>query len=96
MRVKIQELWRLKREPWRAMGLTIEAWRVTMEPLRVCISLVAAHLHHIDEEHDQSLIHILREKLEPEQDPLEYDSWIRIRLKCCGSATLSGSPAMSG
>jgi hypothetical protein len=52
LKVKVQELWRLKMESWRALELTIEAWRLKMEPWSVC-KLVVGDSHHFDEEQEQ-------------------------------------------
>jgi hypothetical protein len=53
IRLKIQELCRLKMELWRAVETQVEAWRLPIEPWRVCRPLVA-DLHYVDEEQDQS------------------------------------------
>jgi hypothetical protein len=53
--VKIQELFRLKMEPWSGgvWTLAMKAWRLKMKPWRVCRPVVAdADSHHLNEEQD--------------------------------------------
>jgi hypothetical protein len=49
IKVKTQELQRIKMKLWRALVLTMDAWRLRMEPWRVCRP-VAADSHSMDEE----------------------------------------------
>jgi hypothetical protein len=52
LEVKIQELRRLIWSQGEPRTLTLEAWRLKMEPWRVCMRDVVAFLHHSDEEQD--------------------------------------------
>jgi hypothetical protein len=42
----------LKMEPWRADTLILEAWRLRMEPLRVCRPVVADLNQFVEEEEE--------------------------------------------
>ncbi len=69
IKIKNQKLQRLKTEPWwRPWTLTMEAWRLKMEPRRV-YKLVVADSHHFGGKQDLDTDPHSSEKLNPDPDP---------------------------